>query len=287
MELFLESTPTPVEVTLWALLGRQVPHLPDADGGARMAEVKLAEALAVLDVLKAPRPGSLTNGEKFLASEVARAHSGRVALADVTATLSIPKSTHLDPEPGSPAPARRPPQVPREGLVRGELRRLRLGERLGRPQARTGRARPVARARGGDLDMPIVVSEKVVRREGGAQDHGRGGARGQEGAADEEEGTLQQLRRRAGRGARQPAAPGGRHARLLGRGAGLPRGGQRRRVPLGDYRAYLSPAIDCFDGRPICWRTSEHPDKRLMVDRDPGRVSGPTQQACVRGLGLE
>ena len=37
-----------------------------------MAEVKLAEALAVLDVLKAPGPGCLTNEEKYLAGQAAR-----------------------------------------------------------------------------------------------------------------------------------------------------------------------------------------------------------------------
>ena len=32
---------------------------------------------------------------------------------------------------------------------------------------------------------------------------------------------------------------------------------------LDGYKAYLSPAIDCFDGWPVCWRTSRHPDKGL------------------------
>ena len=29
---------------------------------------------------------------------------------------------------------------------------------------------------------------------------------------------------------------------------------------LDGYKAYLSPAIDCFDGWPVCWRVSRHPD---------------------------
>ena len=37
-----------------------------------MAEVKLAEALAVLDVLKAPGPGSLSSAEKYRVGESAR-----------------------------------------------------------------------------------------------------------------------------------------------------------------------------------------------------------------------
>ena len=47
----------------WGLEG-----LPDDPAErAREAEVRLAEALAVLDVLKAPGPGSLTNEEKHRA----------------------------------------------------------------------------------------------------------------------------------------------------------------------------------------------------------------------------
>ena len=34
---------------------------------------------------------------------------------------------------------------------------------------------------------------------------------------------------------------------------------------LDGFKAYLSPAIDCFDGWPVCWRVSRHPDKALMV----------------------
>lgn len=39
---------------------------------ARMAEVKLAEALEVLDVLKAPSPASLTSEERRRAGELVR-----------------------------------------------------------------------------------------------------------------------------------------------------------------------------------------------------------------------
>lgn len=34
---------------------------------------------------------------------------------------------------------------------------------------------------------------------------------------------------------------------------------------LDGYRAYLSPAIGCFDGWPICWRISVHADSDLIV----------------------
>ena len=33
--------------------------------------------------------------------------------------------------------------------------------------------------------------------------------------------------------------------------------------PTGDYRAFLSPVIDLFDGKPIAWSISEHPDSKL------------------------
>ncbi len=51
--------------TDWRDWGRDLPE--DPGERARMAEVKLAEALAVLDVLKAPGPGSLTSEERYLA----------------------------------------------------------------------------------------------------------------------------------------------------------------------------------------------------------------------------
>ena len=80
--------------TDWRDWGADLPE--DPAERARMAEVKLAEALAVLDVLKAPGPGSLTNGEKYLAGQAAREASPLVRLADVTETLAIPKSTYED-----------------------------------------------------------------------------------------------------------------------------------------------------------------------------------------------
>lgn len=86
-----------------------------------MVEVKLAEAPAVLDVLKAPGPGSLTNGEKLLAGQAAR-----------EACPARP------PRPEGRA------QGPGEGLVRGERWDAWRGERGGRHQVRPGRAGLVA-----------------------------------------------------------------------------------------------------------------------------------------------
>lgn len=53
------------EQTDWRDWGADLPD--DPAERARMAEVKLAEALAVLDVLKAPGPASLTSMEKWRA----------------------------------------------------------------------------------------------------------------------------------------------------------------------------------------------------------------------------
>lgn len=49
---------------------------------------------------------------------------------------------------------------------------------------------------------------------------------------------------------------------------------------LDGYKAYLSPAIDCFDGWPVCWRLSRHPDKGLMVGMlsDLVEAVGPTEE---------
>ncbi len=33
---------------------------------------------------------------------------------------------------------------------------------------------------------------------------------------------------------------------------------------LDGFKAYLSPAVDCFDGWPVCWRVSRHPDSELV-----------------------
>lgn len=36
-------------------------------------------------------------------------------------------------------------------------------------------------------------------------------------------------------------------------------------LALDGFKAYLSPAIDCFDGWPVCRGLSRHPDKALML----------------------
>lgn len=61
----------------WRDWGSDLPEEPAER--ARMAEARLAEALAVLDVLKAPGPASLTGEERWRAGELARGVPAREA----------------------------------------------------------------------------------------------------------------------------------------------------------------------------------------------------------------
>ena len=126
----------------------------------------------------------------------------------------------------------------------------------------------------GDAETPVVASEKVVRR------------------IMREEGLVArkaaQMRRRArycsyrGELAERPA-----NVPLRGDGThdfraaapGLLVVTDVTEFRLDGYRAYLSPAIDCFDGWPICWRVSVHADSDLMVGmlRDLVGIVGPTE----------
>ena len=104
------------EQTDWRDWGADLPD--DPAERARMAEVKLAEALAVLDVLKAPGPASLTSMEKWRAGELARERCPLARLRDVTETLSIPKSTYLDQAARA---ARADPKAALRGRVRASF----------------------------------------------------------------------------------------------------------------------------------------------------------------------
>lgn len=167
----------PPEQTDWRDWGLE--GLPDDPAErAREAEVRLAEALAVLDVLKAPGPGSLTNEEKHRAGEAAM-----------------------------------------EGLVARKAAQMRRRARY--------------RSYRGELaERPA----NVPLRADGTHDF------------------------------RAPAP-------------GLLVVTDVTEFRLDGYRAYLSPAIDCFDGWPICWRVSVHADSDLMVGmlRDLVGIVGPTE----------
>ena len=247
------------EQTDWRDWGADLPE--DPEERARMTEVKLVEALAVLDVLKAPGPGCLTNAEKYRAGQAAREAGARVTLADVCATLSIPKSTYEDqrarlsrPDPKGPLRARVRASFEASGGA--------YGSESVTADLRSGEGEPVSwrDLAEGDADTPVVASEKVVR------------------AIMAEEGLVARKAAEVRRKARYSSYRG----ELAKRPANLPLredGTHDFSAPepgllavtdvsefaLDGFRAYLSPAIDCFDGWPVCWRVSLHPDKDLMV----------------------
>ena len=264
----------PPEQTDWRDWGLE--GLPDDPAErAREAEVRLAEALAVLDVLKAPGPGSLTNEEKHRAGEAARRLSPAVRLSDVTRTLSIPKSTYLDQASRISRPD---PKAALRERVRASFEASggAYGPESVTADLRRGPGEPVSwRALApGDAETPVVASEKVVRR------------------IMREEGLVArkaaQMRRRARycsyrgelaeRPANVPLRGDGTHDFHAG-APGLLVVTDVTEFRLDGYRAYLSPAIDCFDGWPICWRVSVHADSDLMVGmlRDLVGIVGPTE----------
>ena len=245
--------------TDWRDWGADLPE--DPAERARMAEVKLFEALAVLDVLKAPGPGSLTNGEKYLAGQAAREASPLVRLADVCETLSIPKSTYEDQR----ARVGRPdPKAALRLRVRASFEASggAYGSESVTADLRSGPGEPVSwrDLAVGDMATPVVASEKVVR------------------AIMAEEGLVARRAAEARRRARYSSYRG----ELAERPANLPLradGTHEFSAPepgmlavtdvtefaLDGFRAYLSPAIDCFDGMPVCWRLSARPDRGLVV----------------------
>ena len=98
----------------WRDRGREL--LEDPAERARVAEVKLADALAVLDVQKAPGSGSLTNAEKFYFAKYKKFLAGQ-AVGAVCPAISSPPWLRRSRCPGAPtrnsapdslAPNRRP-----------------------------------------------------------------------------------------------------------------------------------------------------------------------------------
>lgn len=231
----------------------------DPEERARAAEVRLAEALAVLDVLKAPGPGSLSNQEKHRAGEAARAMTEKARLRDVLEDFSISKSTYL-----SQASLGRKPD--KHAALRWRVRREfekakgRYGSEPIWARLRQGEGEPV-KARDlalGDEETPVVVSEKVVRRimaeEGLAPVQLRSGRDrfdSYKGEVDERPGNL-------------PLQEDGSHdfqsdepGRLLVTDV--------TELKLPGFKACLSPLIDCHDGMPVAYRISAHPDDGLTA----------------------
>lgn len=198
--------------------------------------------------------------EKYRAGEAARAACPRARLRDVTETLSIPKSTYLD----QAARAARPdPKAPLRARARASFEASggAYGPESVTADLRRGPGDPVSWRElpedGGDA--PVVASEKVVRAlmaaEGlvcrkAAQMRRRAAYSSYKGELGERPGNL-------------PLREDGTHdfhadepGRLVVTDV--------TEFRLGGCKVYLSPAIDCFDGWPVCWRVSEHPDADLM-----------------------
>ncbi len=262
------------EQTDWRDWGADLPEEPAER--ARMAEVKLAEALAVLDVLKAPGPASLTSEEEWRAGELARGRCPLVRLRDVAETLSIPKSTYLD----QAARAARPdPKAALRVRVRASFAASggAYGAESVTADLRSGEGEPVSwrDLELGDMSTPVVASEKVVR------------------AIMAEEGLVarkatQMARRRrwssyAGelseRPVNAPLAEDGTHD-FHAPEPGLLVVTDVTEFRLDGFKAYLSPAIDCCDGWPVCRRVSRHPDKNLVLGMLSDLVDevGPTEE---------
>lgn len=241
----------------WARAWGELPD--DPEERARVAEVRLAEALAVLDVLKAPGPGSLSNAEKRRAGEAARAAAPKARVDDVLADFRIARSTYFSQK-----------AIGRKGDKYAALRtRVRAvfeesGRRYGSSSVwaklRRGGGAPVRAAElaDGDLATPVAVSEKVVRR------------------VMREEGLVPvQARREPRRFSSYRGELGGRPGNLPLREDGTH--GFRADAPgelvvtdvtefaLDGFKVYLSPVIDCFDGCPVAWRASGRPDDELTA----------------------
>lgn len=224
---------------------------------ARLAEVRLAEALAVLDVLKAPGPSSLTNAEKYRAGEKARKMTKEAALRDVLADFSIAKSTYLSQGSHTSKPDKYAALRERIHFV-FESSEARFGSESVWAALRRGEGTPIKASHlmAHDEQTPIIVSEKVVRRimrEEGLvcvqRKRGCGRYSSYTGEPDE-------------RPANVPLTESGTHC-FHAQAPGKLVVTDVTEFKLSGFKVYLSPAIDCFDGMPIAWTVSRHADDDL------------------------
>lgn len=241
----------------WARAWGSLPD--DPDERARMAEVRLAEALAVLDVLKAPGPSSLSNTEKHRAGQKARMIAPKVRIDDVLADFCIARSTYFS----QGVIGRKPDKY---AALRVRVRfafkesKGRYGSQSVWAKLREGEGVPVCAAdlAHGDLETPVIVSEKVIRslmRSEGlvpvqvkSEPRRYNSYRGEVGQRPEnlplrEDGTH----------SFHADAPG----RLVVTDV--------TEFKLDDGKIYLSPVIDCYDGCPLSWSISTHPNDDLTA----------------------
>ena len=234
--------------------------LPEGDPveRARLAEVRLAEALAVLDVLKAPGPGSLSNSEKRRAGERARAMAARARVDDVLRDFRIARSTYFSQaamaaRPDRHAALRARVRAAFEGS-KGRYGSLSVWAALRRGEGAPVRARDLAP---GDMEAPVVDSQQVGRRsmreEGPVPDQVKERRRHSSYAGETDERPANLPLREDGTHGFRADAPG----RLVVTDV--------TEFDLGGLKVYLSPIIDCFDGCPVAWRMSTRPDDELTA----------------------
>ena len=194
----------------------------------------------------------------------------------MTATPSIPKSTYLDQRERLARPG---PKAPLRARVRASFEASggAYGSESVTADLRRGESEPVSwRALEGDGgDRPVIASEKVVRDimsgEGlvckkAAQTARKAPYSSYKGEISERPDNL-------------PLREDGTH------GFSADEPGRLvvtdvTEFRLDGYKAYLSPAIDCFDGWPVFWRVSRHPDAELTCGmlEDLVRIVGPTEE---------
>ena len=240
----------------WARAWGELPD--DPEERARVAEVRLAEALAVLDVLKAPGPGSLSNAEKHRAGRAARAMTAKAKTDDVLADFRIARSTYFSQAARAAGPDKYAALRVRVRAVFEESKR-RYGSLSIWAKLRSGEGGPVRAAQlaPGDATTPVAVSEKVVRRimreEGLVPVQARERRRysSYRGEPDERPGNL-------------PLREDGSHDfRACGPGRLVVT--DVTEFKLDGFKVYLSPVVDCFDGCPVAWRASTSPDDELTA----------------------
>ena len=240
----------------WARAWGELPD--DPEERARVAEVRLAEALAVLDVLKAPGPGSLSNAEKHRAGRAARAMTAKAKTDDVLADFRIARSTYFSQAARAAGPDKYAALRVRVRAVFEESKR-RYGSLSIWAKLRSGEGGPVRAAQlaPGDATTPVAVSEKVVRR------------------IMREEGLVPVQARERRRYSSYRGEPDDRPGNLPLREDGshdIRECGPGRLVvtdvtefKLDGFKVYLSPVVDCFDGCPVAWRASTSPDDELTA----------------------
>lgn len=229
----------------------------DPQERARVTEVRLAEALAVLDVLKAPGPSFLTNTEKHRAGQIAREKTGKATLSDILADFSISKSTYLSQH-------ERLAQADKYASLRDRIRTIfkesecRYGSESVWAALRRGCGTPIkpGELMVGDRKTPVIVSEKIVRRIMREENlipvqlkRGNGTYSSYKGEPDERPDNIPLIE--DGTHDFHASTPG----KLIVTDV--------TEVKLSNCKAYISPAIDCFDGMPIAWTVSKHPDDEL------------------------